>query len=614
MAQKNRTTLKGYFEVGDIPNQNQYADLIDSFVTLNDNNSGSIHLTGSINLVGINGNITASQNISASGDIYANSFGPNVNTLGIISSSAATGTSSFGTEIVLDNHIYLQGRDLGGTARNLISLTNGNAFSVADSSYNTYIYGGNIIADSSGDITLDSATGNISASNNGTTTVWIDTTSGHITASGDISASGTIYANDFKSSGGDTSGVTFHDNLNITGSITASGGISSSGTVEASAFNLNGTPLGSSTDTYWNNNSFAIYYSGGNVGIGTVNPNAALEVFGDISASKASTGSFGKVECDVIYATTGQFAANTIFIGTETFNEANLTDLKEGKSIRNIDNLENKSYELGDGRKISRKFEQRFNRWAPNLEFEEREGADAVQYEEIDRIPQTYVDFTDKEYRVKMFGGRSQYKQGLFNIEIKSDYNSVNSAIDICSPTTTFCSQHNDKQAHVIVSGSLTVTGSSTLTNWGKFKNRFHNKNHHFTVTTNPYAYGGFRDHLTHSITNSPTSSAPHLHFQLSGSGQAGIGTLAPKHTLHVSASSGDFNALQVEGDAIINGFLGANAVGNPSTLTGNTVVPAGYNVVLWTTNANPSITIPGGSSYTVSAGSNVKMVNMDNL
>ena len=50
----------------------------------------------------------------------------------------------------------------------------------------------------------------------------------HITASGNISASGIIYANDFKSSGGDVSGVTFHDDLNITGSLTASGHISSS--------------------------------------------------------------------------------------------------------------------------------------------------------------------------------------------------------------------------------------------------------------------------------------------------------------------------------------------------------------------------------------------------
>ena len=53
---------------------------------------------------------------------------------------------------------------------------------------------------------------------------------------------------------------------------------------------------------------------------------------------------------------------------------------------------------------------------------------------------------------------------------------------------------------------------------------------------------------------------------------------------------------------------------GNPTTLTGNTVVPAGYNVVLWTSNNSPSLTIPVGSNYKVGAGSNIKMVNMDNL
>ena len=164
MAQKNRTTLKGYFEVGDIPNQNQYADLIDSFVTLNDENSGSILLTGSINLVGTNGNLTASQNISASGNAYAASFEPNIVTSGIISQSATTGTSSFGTEIVLDNNTYVQGRDLGGTERNLIALNNFNGFSLFESSYSSFIFGANITVDATGDITLDSAAGNISAS------------------------------------------------------------------------------------------------------------------------------------------------------------------------------------------------------------------------------------------------------------------------------------------------------------------------------------------------------------------------------------------------------------------------------------------------------------------
>ena len=39
MAKQNRTTLKGYFETGDIPTQTQYADLIDSNLNLSELNS-----------------------------------------------------------------------------------------------------------------------------------------------------------------------------------------------------------------------------------------------------------------------------------------------------------------------------------------------------------------------------------------------------------------------------------------------------------------------------------------------------------------------------------------------------------------------------------------------
>ena len=34
MAKQNRTTLKGYFETGDVPNQTQYGHLIDSKLNL----------------------------------------------------------------------------------------------------------------------------------------------------------------------------------------------------------------------------------------------------------------------------------------------------------------------------------------------------------------------------------------------------------------------------------------------------------------------------------------------------------------------------------------------------------------------------------------------------
>jgi len=200
MAQKKRQTLKGYFEVGDIPTQQQYHDWIESNVMLSDDNSGSIQLTGSINLVGSNGNLNASQNISAIGNVSAASFEPNVVTSGIVSSSGTTGTSSFGTEIVLDNNTILQSKDTSGNVQDLAYISNGNLTKLADPSLSTTIYGGNITADASGDITLDAggdinidaAGDDVKFKDNGTTSVWINTNTGDITSSGHISASGNI--------------------------------------------------------------------------------------------------------------------------------------------------------------------------------------------------------------------------------------------------------------------------------------------------------------------------------------------------------------------------------------------------------------------------------------
>ena len=66
MAKQNRSTLKGYFETGDVPSQAQYADLIDSKVNLSESNTGDISLTGNVN---VTGNITASAGITSSGTI-----------------------------------------------------------------------------------------------------------------------------------------------------------------------------------------------------------------------------------------------------------------------------------------------------------------------------------------------------------------------------------------------------------------------------------------------------------------------------------------------------------------------------------------------------------------
>ena len=57
MAKQNKTTLKGYFETGDVPNQSQYGDLIDSNLNLSE--TGTQIITGTISA----SNFDASNNL-----------------------------------------------------------------------------------------------------------------------------------------------------------------------------------------------------------------------------------------------------------------------------------------------------------------------------------------------------------------------------------------------------------------------------------------------------------------------------------------------------------------------------------------------------------------------
>jgi len=524
----------------------------------------AMHITASGNIsasgyITVNSHITASGNISASGNIYGNiiyahrfessgsatsiDISDNLDVTGDITASGYI----LGKLVVPENS-SIYGEDPTGNIpiiQNIVA-SNGTIFG-NQNRVNTKVQGINTEIEGSGYILLDSDD------------VRVDgaiTTVTNITASGDISASG-------------TSAISGQD-INASRDITAGRNLVTVGYMLNTGF----TQFGNSAD---DTHTFT----------------GAITASGNISASFTSTGSFGRLEVETIKATTGEFAANTIKLGTETFNQANITKLKAGKSLRDISTLSAKSYELGDGRKISREFEQRFNRWAPNLEFEAREGAEIVKYAEIDQIPQTYVDFTDKEYRIHMFGGRSHQLQTLYNIELKSDYHAGNSSFDIKSPKIRLSSQHSGKNTEVVISGSLTVTGSNTLTNYGNFTNYIKDR-HRFKIEDTTYG-------------NAPSSI-----FVVSGSGQAGVGTPAPKHTLHVSASSANFDALYVEGTTRFKGFAGANGFGNPNTLTGNTEIPAGYNTVLWVTSNSPSLTVPLNTNYTVGAGANIRMVNMD--
>ena len=52
MAQKDRNTLKGFFETGDNPTEGQYANLIDSFIAFSGENTGSLNLLGDTDIDG----------------------------------------------------------------------------------------------------------------------------------------------------------------------------------------------------------------------------------------------------------------------------------------------------------------------------------------------------------------------------------------------------------------------------------------------------------------------------------------------------------------------------------------------------------------------------------
>ena len=83
MGKQTRNTLKGYFETGQKPVGANYVDLLDSYLLVDGENTGSIDIQGSI---------TASGDISASGTIYADTFQSHGSTeIGVSDSLNVTG-------------------------------------------------------------------------------------------------------------------------------------------------------------------------------------------------------------------------------------------------------------------------------------------------------------------------------------------------------------------------------------------------------------------------------------------------------------------------------------------------------------------------------------------
>ncbi len=161
MAKQIRNTLKSFFQTGDVPTENNYADLVDSNLNLSENNTGNIQLTGEI---------TASGNISSSGNI---------------------------------NAIQISGSHISASGN--ISASNFRAS-------NNIIASGNISA-------IQISGSHISASGNITVTGSLGLTTNLITASQDISASGQVLASSFRADGLMAVKSVFSQNSNFTGSL-----------------------------------------------------------------------------------------------------------------------------------------------------------------------------------------------------------------------------------------------------------------------------------------------------------------------------------------------------------------------------------------------------------
>mgnify|MGYP003638880045 CR=1 FL=1 len=109
MAYQLKTTLKGYFQSGNIPVEQHYIDIIDSALNLSENNPGNIDLTG---------NITASGTLSLGGDV-SSSGDFTIRTISASSYISCSALTSSGISVL--GHITASGNikcgnfDVGGT-------------------------------------------------------------------------------------------------------------------------------------------------------------------------------------------------------------------------------------------------------------------------------------------------------------------------------------------------------------------------------------------------------------------------------------------------------------------------------------------------------------------
>jgi hypothetical protein len=246
MAKKTRNTLKGFFETGKKPTEGQYANLIDSHLILDGENTGSLNLKGN---VVVRGEITASGNISSSGNIIADQFiGDGRLITGLTSSliTVSTVTASVATgSLIISGTLYhpsastnilvglkttgsiIPGRDglfdvgspthyfkdsfVSKSHSNVVTTTNliategtfTNITASGNISSSGTIQGANLIATSLKNNSNENLIRYHAASDSVRVGIHTDNTNplslqGHVTASGNVSASGDIYSNNIE--------------------------------------------------------------------------------------------------------------------------------------------------------------------------------------------------------------------------------------------------------------------------------------------------------------------------------------------------------------------------------------------------------------------------------
>ena len=349
MAKQNRTTLKGYFETGDIPTQTQYADLIDSNLNLSETTEQTV--AGGLN---IGKNITASGNISASGNLIGNNLEVNGN---ITASGIAVGDTN---KLTLgDKEANVGGVRLELNQLPAITTFSGNTQLKLRGNrviLNTDAESDNARIELRGPVT---ASGNISASGD----IIGNISATNVTASGNIRASGIVFADQLRIGAGTTIAG---NEIEAVGSIRATGDIQAGSSLKSELLtsvtfpihnyldldddtvtNTNGVGLFSNTSMVFgidsNNNatndSFKWKTDGINGGAGTelmmlsstsfLTVNGSITASGDISASGTLYGSeayiAGSVTASGNISSSGIVNANSIHVDGKTALDINGT-------------------------------------------------------------------------------------------------------------------------------------------------------------------------------------------------------------------------------------------------------------------------------------------------